>query len=105
VPIALLALYAWRRAPERFGALQSRLPALRACLIGIAAAAVLGYALNDSGIAVPGVMLSVLMPAMVFLLIRTPEPAVRAPASRAGSNGAAGGGSNLSFRQAGGPRR
>jgi hypothetical protein len=105
VPIALLALYAWRHAPERFAALQSRLPALGACLIGIAAAAVLGYALNDSGIAVPGVMLSVLMPAMVFLLIRTPEPAVRGSAPRAESNGAAGGGSNLSFRQADGPRR
>ena len=105
VPIAVLALYVWRRAPERFAALQSRLPALRACLIGIAAAAVLGYALNDSGIAVPGVMLSVLMPAMVFLLIRTPEPSVRGPAPRADANGAAGGGSNLSFRQTDGPRR
>jgi hypothetical protein len=103
IPIALLALYAWRRTPERFAALEARLPALKACLIGIAAAAVLGYALNDSGIAVPGVMLSVLMPAMVFLLIRTPEPAGARPAPRADTNGAAGGGSNLSFRRTGTP--
>jgi hypothetical protein len=74
-------------------------------LIGIAAAAVLGYALNDSGIAVPGVMLSVLMPAMVFLLLRTPIPAVRASTPRADTNGAAGDGSSLSFRQTDGPRR
>ncbi|HTK15432.1 MAG TPA: hypothetical protein VL769_03490 [Acidimicrobiia bacterium] len=105
VPIALLAVYAWRRAPDRFAAVQARLPALRACLIGIAAAAVLGYALNDSGIAVPGVMLSVLMPAMVFLLLRTPVPAVRTSTPRADTNGAAGDGSSLSFRQTDGPRR
>jgi hypothetical protein len=30
--------------------------------------------LNDSGIAVPGVMLSIFVPAMAFLLARTPEP-------------------------------
>jgi hypothetical protein len=105
VPIALLAVYAWRRAPQRFAAMQARLPALRACVIGIAAAAVLGYALNDSGIAVPGLMLSVLMLAMVFLLLRTPVPAVRASTPRADTNGAAGGGSSLSFRQTDGPRR
>ena len=73
-PIVLLALYVSQRAPERFAALELRLPALRAGLIGLVAAAVLGYALNDSGIAIPGVMLSVFMPAMAFLLIRTPEP-------------------------------
>jgi hypothetical protein len=74
VPIGLLALYVAWRTPERLEALRARLPALTACLIGIAVAAVLGYALNDSGIAVPGVMLSIWMPAMVFLLIRTPAP-------------------------------
>jgi len=74
VPIGLLSLYVVWRTPERLEALRARLPALTACLIGIAVAAVLGYALNDSGIAVPGVMLSVWMPAMVFLLIRTPAP-------------------------------
>jgi hypothetical protein len=73
VPIAVLAWYAWRRAPDRVAALQAHLPALRACLIGIVAAGVLGYALNDSGIAVPGVMLSILVPTMTFLVIRTPD--------------------------------
>jgi hypothetical protein len=80
LPIILLALYAWRRAPERFAALDTRLPALRACLIGLVAAGVLGYALNDSGIAVPGVMLSLFVPAMTFLLIRTPDADESSPA-------------------------
>ena len=74
VPIVLLALYVGWRMPERLAAVRERLPALIPCVIGIGAAAVLGYALNDSGIAVPGVMLSVFVPTMVFLLLRTPEP-------------------------------
>ena len=74
VPIVLLALYVAWRMPERLAALRARLPALAPCAVGIAAAAVLGYALNDSGIAVPGVMLSIFTPAMAFLLLRTPEP-------------------------------
>jgi hypothetical protein len=74
VPIALLSLYVAWKMPDRLAALRARLPALMPCLIGIGAAAVLGYALNDSGIAVPGVMLSIFVPAMAFLLIRTPEP-------------------------------
>jgi hypothetical protein len=74
LPIALLSLYVAWQLPGRLTALRARLPALDACLVGIGAAAVLGYALNDSGIAVPGVMLSIFVPAMAFLLIRTPEP-------------------------------
>jgi len=38
-------------------------------LIGFAVAAVLGYALNDTGIAVPGVMLGILTPVLVLLLV------------------------------------
>jgi hypothetical protein len=48
--------------------LTRRIPELRAALIGFAAAAVLGYALNDSGIDVPGVMLAVLNTVLVALL-------------------------------------
>jgi hypothetical protein len=74
VPIGVLAAFVIVKAPERVSALRHRMPPLDACLIGLAAAAVLGYALNDSGIAVPGVMLGVLTPALVYLLNRT-EPA------------------------------
>lgn len=77
MPVVVFWLFVSWYAPQRFAALRSRLPALHACLIGIAVAAVLGYALNDSGIAVPGVMLTILTPAIAFLLIRTPDPTRR----------------------------
>ena len=59
---------AWR-APGRFRALAER--AARRCaavLPGIVVGLVLGYALNDSGIAVPGMMLAVMVPAVVYLM-------------------------------------
>jgi hypothetical protein len=54
--------------------LRERMPVIEPCFIGIGVAALLGYALNDSGIAVPGVMLGVLTPATVYLLNRVDEP-------------------------------
>ncbi len=72
MPIAIVGTFVWWYAPRRCAALVARLPALRACSMAIVVAAVLGYALNDSGIAIPGVMLSVGTPAIAFLLIRTP---------------------------------
>jgi hypothetical protein len=45
-----------------------------ACFFGIVTAAVLGYALNDSGIAVPGVMLAVLTLATAYMLNRVDDP-------------------------------
>lgn len=47
------------------------LPTLRPMLIASAIVAVLGFALNDSGIVVPGTMLAVLVPALIAL---TPGP-------------------------------
>jgi hypothetical protein len=78
--IALAVLIVWR-APGRIRSLVERFPGLRAGLIGIAVAGTLGYAVNDSGIAVPGMMLAVLTPAALFLLARfEPEPPPEAPA-------------------------
>jgi hypothetical protein len=44
-------------------------PELRASYVGFAIVATLGFAVNDSGIAVPGMMLSVLNPTIVALLV------------------------------------
>jgi hypothetical protein len=44
-------------------------PELRASYVGFAIVAVLGFAANDSGIAIPGMMLSVLAPVIVVLLV------------------------------------
>jgi hypothetical protein len=50
-------------------------------LIGFAVLIVLGYAVNDSGVAIPGVMLVVFVATMVGLLMRAPadEPVPDVP--------------------------
>ena len=55
------------------------MPPLRASLIGFAVLIVLGYAVNDSGVATPGVMLVVFVATMVGLLARAPEPVPATP--------------------------
>lgn len=71
VPAALaFVAYLVYRSPSALGAIQRRMPELRAALAGVGAAAVLGFALNDSGIAVPGMMLGVLNPVLVYLSAR-----------------------------------
>jgi len=68
IVLAFLAyLFFW--SPVRVGRIVERVPTLQAMLIGFAVAAVLGYALNDTGIAVPGVMLGILTPVLVLLLV------------------------------------
>ncbi|MGH9024886.1 MAG: hypothetical protein ACRDWD_02040 [Acidimicrobiia bacterium] len=79
IPVALLflAFLVWA-GPGRLGRLVTRDPELRPALIGVGVAAVLGAALNDSGVAVPGVMLAILNGALVYLVLRTearaPDP-------------------------------
>jgi hypothetical protein len=48
----------------------ARVSELRATLIGLAVLAVLGFALNDSGIAVPGLMLGVVAPVLIVIAVR-----------------------------------
>jgi hypothetical protein len=58
---AFLAFLTWR--PTSFLAgLQGRVPGLRACLVGSLIVGSLGFALNDSGVAVPAMMFGVLLP-------------------------------------------
>lgn len=72
VPIAFAFLgYLLWRAPRRIATVRSFMPA---ALVGFGVAAFLGFALNDSGIAVPGVMLGVLNIAVVYLVVRPPAP-------------------------------
>jgi hypothetical protein len=69
VPIAAaFVVYLWWRAPRLLQRIQHTLPERDAIIAGFAVTAVLGFALNDSGIAVPGVMLGVLNSALVFEL-------------------------------------
>lgn len=71
LPIVLTGIaYLVYRAPGRLRGVTERIPPLRASLAGVAVVAGLGFALNDSGIAIPGVMLGVLTPVLVVVTIR-----------------------------------
>jgi hypothetical protein len=74
--VALGALYAWRRRDDLATLLRDR-RATRAFLAGFGTVAILGLALNDSGIAVPAVMLAVAVPWVLSSVARVPERAVR----------------------------
>ena len=66
--LIFLAYLATRRR-DRLREIVQRIPEMRAAFIGFAILAVLGFALNDSGIAIPGMMLSVLNATLVVLFV------------------------------------
>ena len=72
---AVLAFYAWLAygSSPSLEEIRRRAPAMRPALVGLLVAAVLGMALNDSGIAVPAMMLGVLNPVLVRLALHTDE--------------------------------
>lgn len=74
IPIALVFLLfvTWRGAP-RLQRVEESVPGLRATLVAGLVAGLLGFALNDSGVAVPAMMLAVLLPYLSYLLLRVPE--------------------------------
>jgi hypothetical protein len=61
----------WRRDRARLAAVFARVPEWRAACLGFAVLAVLGFALNDSGMTVPGIMLVVFVSAWIHLLVTT----------------------------------
>lgn len=72
-PVGISAvLVAWK-ARERALTVARAFPALVAALPGLGLAALLGYALNDSGIALPAAMITSFVPTVVFLACRLPE--------------------------------
>ena len=69
VPIALgFIVYLLWRAPGKVRTIRDTLPE---SLGGLAVVGFLGFALNDSGIAVPGIMLGVVNASLVYLTVRT----------------------------------
>ncbi len=72
IPVALaFLLFLALRPPGLLQAIQRKVPGLRACLLGGLLAGLLGFAVNDSGVAVPAMMLAVLLPYLTYLLMRT----------------------------------
>lgn len=70
ITLAFLAFLVWR--PQGFlrGVIE-RFPGVRAGLIGSLVGGILGFALNDSGVAIPAMMLGVLLPHVAWLVART----------------------------------
>lgn len=83
VPVVFaFVLYLIWRAPGRLHRIQELIPQERASLYGFTVVAVLGFTLNDSGIAIPGVMLGVLNASLVYLVLVTddlPDPLAEPP--------------------------
>lgn len=67
--VMAVGLVLWR-ARDRTAAVAAAFPALVPALPGLGLAALLGYGLNDSGIAVPAAMVSALVPGLVYLACR-----------------------------------
>jgi hypothetical protein len=74
--VAVLVWYLWRVRGSRIAPLYRSVPVIRQTMLALAVIAVLGYALNDSGVAIPAVMAIVFECALVFVAL-TPitEPA------------------------------
>ena len=69
---AFVALMFWW-APWRLRRIERHIPEERAALAGLLTAMVLGFALNDSGISVPGMMIGVANASLVHLLLRVDD--------------------------------
>jgi hypothetical protein len=75
IPLALvlLARLTWRR-PRIFDDRLDHRPATNAVLWGGIAMAVFGMAVNDSGIAIPGMMFTLLLPYVICVALTPAEP-------------------------------
>ena len=77
--LAFLAFLTWRES-GLLRPLLRRVPAMRAGLAGVLVAAAIGFAVNDSGVAVPTMMLGVLLPFLAVLVVgEEPHPAAAGP--------------------------
>lgn len=68
--LAFLIFLTWR-SRGLLQRLQDRVPGLRAFLVGGLIVAVLGLAVNDSGVAIPAMMFGIALPYLTYLVIRT----------------------------------
>ncbi len=74
--VAVLVWYLWRNPDGRIRALYRDVPVVRQTMLALAVVAFLGYALNDSGVAIPALMALVFECAIVFVAL-VPEREAR----------------------------
>ena len=70
IVVALMLLYLWFVGPRSLQPLLAHVSTARVTALSLAVVAVLGFALNDSGITIPGMMAAVFESALVVLLAR-----------------------------------
>jgi hypothetical protein len=70
VALVLLVAYLWWVRPRSLRTLFERVPTARITAIALGTVALLGFALNDSGITIPGMMAAVAEATVVILLAR-----------------------------------
>jgi len=73
LPLVVLGLVLVARRDDPIGKLRARVVGVHAGLVGAGIAAVLGFALNDSGVAIPAMMLAIIVPWIIWLLAVKPE--------------------------------
>src|SRR5439155_2035627 len=69
--VALLVWHLWRIRGSRIRPLYRSVPVVRQTMLAFAVVAFLGYALNDSGVAIPAVMAVVFECALVYVALVT----------------------------------
>ena len=73
IPVVLLCCaVVLARRPEGLRRLEARVPGVRACLVGMLVLGVAGGAFNDSGAAVPAMMMAVVLPYVTVLALADP---------------------------------
>ena len=77
--VAVLVWYLWRNPDGRIRALYTGVPVIRQTMLALAVVAFLGYALNDSGVAIPSLMAVVFECAVVFVALVPEREAVVEP--------------------------
>lgn len=88
IPASLAFLvFLIRARPRVLRQLEDTIPGLRLCLIGTLALGVLGAALNDSGVAIPGIMLVLALPYVSYLALHRLDQ-VSLPSRRKPARGA-----------------
>jgi hypothetical protein len=70
IVVVLLIAYLWLVPPRSLRALVAEIPTARATMLAFVVVAALGFALNDSGITITGMMAAVLESTIVFLVAR-----------------------------------
>ena len=68
IVVAVMVLYLWFVPPRSLRPVARAIPTARATVIALVVLAVLGFALNDSGIAIPGMMFAVVESTLVVLM-------------------------------------